>query len=330
MSIYSKPVWQLLGDFADEFLRSPVDQATIKQAVIWFEENYPRIKKGTIDLHIRKMSVNLEMRLNWTPRYHHNVFWFLGDGTFRRYDPETDGPPIMPGDDDSPAKSTPRPAPAPASPAPLPNPPPRSSGLVRIDQVLDRLSKTRTVFYNEADFQHAFALVMREEGATKVRLEQRFDSLGGYLDLHALFEGRLVGVELKYWTRLLNVEVAGESFALKQQGANPLSRYDFIKDIDRLEALIRASDAEVGYAIALTNDPMYWNPGRSGSMDDAFRLNEGAVLEGKLDWKPGTTPSTIKGRETAFDLKGCYPMAWRPYSVVAPKAGEFRYLAVEV
>ena len=95
MALYDKPVWKLLCEFADIHLTSPGDQSSVKAAEAWFSDNYPLVKKGTINAHVRMMSVNLQSRLNWTPRPHHNVFFSLGQGIFRRYDPEHDPAPIM-------------------------------------------------------------------------------------------------------------------------------------------------------------------------------------------------------------------------------------------
>ena len=213
----------------------------------------------------------------------------------------------------------------------LVHPAPRTSPwLERFDWLLSELSAARPVFHSEADFQHALAWVLHEAGATQIRLERRFDSIGGYLDLLVRLEGKRVGIELKYWTRLLDLEVAGERFELKQQGANPLSRYDFLKDVSRLEALVGTGDADLGLAIVLTNDASYWRPGRGGNMDDQLRIHEGVQLRGQLAWAPETNPSTIQGREATFGLRGVYSAAWHGYSSFAGKAGEFRYLALEI
>ena len=61
----------------------------------WFQREYPLIKPGTVDAHLRLMSTNREGRLHHNPKPHHNVFYFLGNGEYCRYDPESHPPPIM-------------------------------------------------------------------------------------------------------------------------------------------------------------------------------------------------------------------------------------------
>ena len=95
MTIYVKPVWQLLIDFANENLEMEGSTFSPADAIRWFGEKYPNIKKGTVNAHILMMSTNSRSRLNWSPKEHHNVFYSLGSGTYRRYRPAHDPPPIM-------------------------------------------------------------------------------------------------------------------------------------------------------------------------------------------------------------------------------------------
>jgi len=99
MSIYEKPVWQLLIDFANQAMDLERSTFTPQDATRWFQQNYPDIKKGTINAHIRMMSTNVKSRLHWSPSVHHNVFFSLGSGTYRRYRLEQDPSPIMSEDD---------------------------------------------------------------------------------------------------------------------------------------------------------------------------------------------------------------------------------------
>ncbi len=111
-----------------------------------------------------------------------------------------------------------------------------------------------------------------------------------------------------------------------------MRRYDFVKDIARLE-LLRAEDAaDDGFAIALTNDPNYWQGGdRERVADAAFRLGEGRALEGALQWAAHTGAGTMRGRESVIALAGRYEIGWRDFSVVSGgRYGTFRYLAVAV
>ena len=104
MSLYGKPVWGLLIEFADETLSIEGSTFSPQDAIRWFQPKYPNVKKATINAHIRMMSTNVKSRLYWSPREHHNVFYSLGGGTYRRYQPTQDASPIMTTDDVSPSE----------------------------------------------------------------------------------------------------------------------------------------------------------------------------------------------------------------------------------
>ncbi|MGY8727809.1 MAG: DUF7669 domain-containing protein, partial [Candidatus Poseidoniales archaeon] len=95
MPIYRLPVWGLFKEFADEVLKEPVDKFAKHSAMKWFQENYPLIKPGTVDAHLRLMATNRAGRLHHNVKPHHNVFYYRGNGEYRRYNPENDPQPIM-------------------------------------------------------------------------------------------------------------------------------------------------------------------------------------------------------------------------------------------
>lgn len=214
---------------------------------------------------------------------------------------------------------------------PDPSPPPpgtQSPDLAWIDRILAELAKSRPVFHSEADFQHALAWALHEEGAERIRLERYYEVIDGYLDLEAQVRELRVAMELKYWTRLLEVEIEGEAFRLKNQAAQPISRYDYLKDVTRLEKLVADQKADIGYAIVLTNNPGYWRESGRDAIDLNFRLHQGRELQGKLTWGERAGPGTTRGREAPIDLTGVYRADWSSYSEVAGMS--FRYLALEV
>jgi hypothetical protein len=120
---------------------------------------------------------------------------------------------------------------------------------------------------------------------------------------------------------------------LLNQGAEDISRYDFIRDIVRVESVVRDHPDTTGFVLALTNESLYWRVPTAGrdTADGAFRLHEGATLSGTLGWRPGTGAGTTKGREKDHGLTGSYELHWRDYSRVADgPAGTFRYRLLEV
>ena len=116
-------------------------------------------------------------------------------------------------------------------------------------------------------------------------------------------------------------------FATSRQ---PTSRYDFLKDIRRLEDLAEFPRAKAGVAIFLTNEHLYWKePTRRDTVDAAFRLHEDRRLRGEMAWSERASAGTMKGREDPIRLEGSYEARWRTYgNAGGGRHGEFRYLAI--
>jgi hypothetical protein len=201
-----------------------------------------------------------------------------------------------------------------------------------IEETMAALARARPLFHSEADFQHGFAWQLHTRYPdARIRLETR-PRPGVRLDVLAVVDGHRIAVELKYLLRDLTATIDGELFELPSQGAQDLRRYDFVKDVARLEVLLRDGLADEGFAIALTNDPSYWRGGeRENVVDAAFRLGEGRALAGALAWAVNTGAGTMRGRESAIELAGRYDLRWRDFSHVDGAGyGSFRYVVVTV
>lgn len=202
-----------------------------------------------------------------------------------------------------------------------------------VTEALRALSVIRPVFHAEADFQHALAWHIHQLLADHaLRLEWRpFGTERFYLDLWLRGTASSCAIELKYSTRGLTTTVDNEPYVLSDQGAQDLIRYDFVKDLSRLERIVLDHPGAVGIGLLLTNDSAYWKEPRTfGTVDAAFRLHEGRRLSGQLEWA-SHVGGTARGRESLHDLRGSYALAWRDYSrVPAASYGAFRYLLVPV
>lgn len=207
--------------------------------------------------------------------------------------------------------------------------------LIDIPEVMKALARQRKAFHSEADFQHAFAweLHLRQPEAS-IRLEKplRTDTKNLHLDFLIEHHGESIAVELKYKTRSLKLNLDGEDFHLSSHSAQDLGRYDFIKDICRLEEITSTIRDCEGWAILLTNDSAYWKtPQNTGTVDTAFRLNEGRNLTGQLAWTDQASAGTKKNRERDLSVTGQYKLTWDDYSTVdSPNYSDFRYLAVKI
>ena len=202
-----------------------------------------------------------------------------------------------------------------------------------VNKLIEDLARERPVFHSEADFQHALALHINKVVLNaSVRLEYKPDrEKREYIDLW--LPSREVAVELKYLTRGLDFDHKCERFSLRDQGAQDTRRYDFLKDIQRLEQLSasKRTDVQAGLAILLTNDHLYWDPPTRETNDAQFRLHAARTIKGKMEWSPETSPGTKKGREAPICLRDPYDLKWQEYSEVGDGASRrFRYLAIHV
>ena len=208
--------------------------------------------------------------------------------------------------------------------------------MLDIDSEMVALSEKRPVFHSEADFQFALAWQIQEAFPWwNIRLEFNpvpEDERRMALDIWIPTES--TAIELKYTTRRLETTVGTERFVLRDHSAYDFIRYDFLKDIQRLEREMSTGRAKRGIAVLLTNDHLYWNPPQSGRrrrIDEAFRIHEGREITGQLKWSTSASPGSTQGRETPITLGGSYRMCYRDYAKLsAEKHGLFRYLTVSV
>jgi hypothetical protein len=206
--------------------------------------------------------------------------------------------------------------------------------LADVEATLKQLAHERPVFHSEADFQHALAWSLRERIPNlPVRLEYPLPWEGdrSYADIWLRAPGGDVVLELKYWKRNLRITLDGEEFNLPFQGAQDLARYDFLKDLSRVERLVAVGKARTGAVIAITNDHLYWQGGRPNTVDADFRIHEGRRLSGTMSWSDAASDGTKRSREADLTLRGVYHPVWQPYFTVDGEPyGEFRYLFLPV
>jgi len=204
-----------------------------------------------------------------------------------------------------------------------------------IHKTLLSVSINRCIFHSEADFQHAFAWELhRQFPDASIRLEKPVATKEGvaHLDILVQSGAALIAIELKYKSSKFSAVVDGETYNLRNHGAQDLGRYDFMKDIRRLESLSESHPGAIGFAVLLTNESGYWKPPTTATTDDAlFRLHDGRVLSGVADWGSGASEGTKKSRKDPLPLRASYPLEWRDFSSVQTGNGSvFRYLAVPV
>lgn len=202
--------------------------------------------------------------------------------------------------------------------------------MINILEVLQSLAEKRPIFHSEADFQHALAWEIHSRyPKSKIRLEFKPPNIRSriYTDIWVAYQGKVFAIELKYKTKKINCKYNNESFSLLNQSAYPGGRYDFLRDIQRLEHIISKNNKTIGYAIFLTNDRNYWNESkRKYTVDSNFKIHDGKKIEGKLQWK-GKLAKWMQSRKN-FKIKSTYKLKWNAYSRVLNS--EFKHLLVKI
>ena len=205
--------------------------------------------------------------------------------------------------------------------------------MLDIHALMSALAVRRPVFHSEADFQHALAWEIHEQHPkVEVRLEYppRDVRTRWHIDIWVKGDEERVAVELKYATKRLETSVGGEAFRILDQAAQDLTRYDFVKDVARIETLVEAGIVSAGHAVILSNDRPMWSGPKEGTVGRSFSCREGHVASGTAAWAAHAGPGTTRGREDPLTLHSQYLCQWREYSVVPGTYGAFRYLAIEV
>lgn len=200
---------------------------------------------------------------------------------------------------------------------------------------MDNLCLKRKLFHSEADFQFALAWEIQTlypEAA--VRLEYcPQEARQMHIDIVVELNNKVYPIELKYKTLKLDCPIEGEYYNLKSHGAQDIGKYDCLLDVQRLEQCSRLLPRfECGFAIWLTNDPLYWTAAKKpGTMAEAFALYEGVCKSGTMGWASHTSAGTQKGREEPISLRGAYSIHWQPYSQISEaRAGKFQYVLLSI
>ena len=210
-----------------------------------------------------------------------------------------------------------------------------------LTKIIQKLSQTRPIFHSEADFQFSLATAIKEfYPDAEIRLERPFPhytELGRtiYLDILVILDGKFHPIELKYKTSTLkpaHCVIDGELFQLKHQGARDLGVFYCLKDVERLENLAKQPNFGAGFAIWLTNDPIYWKKPRHDHCNYVeFSIHDGAKKSQEMKWLGGK----MKGK--SIRLNNSYDISWQNYSKNLKtdngediEKGDFRYVMLPI
>lgn len=161
-----------------------------------------------------------------------------------------------------------------------------------------------------------------------------------YIDIVVEKDGQFVPVELKYPTKDIwgaftrfGVAVTAKVPMLKNQGAQDIVRYNYWKDVRRIEALRQAYAETIvgGLAVMVTNDSSYRTSPTSNSFGySRFSIKDGRVVTQPQDrnmaWQNNVK---VAATHPNFEIDNSYEIRWRQIPRI-PKTLGFWYLILDV
>jgi len=200
-----------------------------------------------------------------------------------------------------------------------------------MDRALLKLAARRPLFRSQIDLRDAMAGVLSDQG-WNVTINREIGR-GLKVDIWAERAGSAdIAIEVRYKTSRLTCTVNGETFELKDQAAEDQARYDYWRDVEKLEQVVSSLPGTRGYAVMITNDHRYWDkPTRSQNVSEDFMLFDGRIVSGTLKWSEKAGEGTVDGREKPIHLRDAYTLQWRDYSNPSTdKNGVFKALVLNV
>ena len=94
MAIYDKSVRVLMRDRVAQLGLQMGQVISRDQVVEWFNQKYPRIKRGTVTAHLILLATNAPSRVHHNAKPDDDLFFQIDAGHFRLYDPAIDPAPI--------------------------------------------------------------------------------------------------------------------------------------------------------------------------------------------------------------------------------------------
>ena len=172
-----------------------------------------------------------------------------------------------------------------------------------IREIIERIALVQTphnVFYCEATLKFELALEIYKKINIAVTLERKIPNRREYLDIYFEHNAVKYGIELKYKTKSCRVG----RFEYENQGAHTAAKYDFLKDIMRLERDKKEGIIDHGIALFVTNDTSYLYPSERGDAALLSIANERTI--------GGCLRPQGKTRPDPLIFSSQYKIIWNP------------------
>ena len=239
--------------------------------------------------------------------------------------------------------------------------------MTELNNIIVSLQNKRKVFHSEDDLKLAIGMEIIEKTNCKVRLERpvKIDMIDwnnetsearAPIDIVIIEKsGQHIPIELKYKTKKIALEENDEKYNLTQHGAVDIGRYNFRKDIYRIEQYLSShKNSGLGYVLILTNDKAYYNTdiSKKETYDKFLSFHHNATIkmkamgwsyskidrnkyEKKIDdnrwWYKGANKlhwTCTKERFYRLDLLNDYKITWEDYSIMPETT--FKYCLIKI
>lgn len=190
-------------------------------------------------------------------------------------------------------------------------------------------------YFREAQLQFDLAWALREsfkDDNIKIHLEyfakNKIKDNNMYYDIVIENGEDFIPIELKFKTKKIN------GFNYSNQAAQDLGRYDFWKDVERIENFKDNTHNKMskGYAVFITNDDAYKNNSGEKCIYKDFAINDGREIKKNqnLAWTDGIESTTV-GTNRMYNIKiaGEYVIKWEDVYDITDKY-KFRALILEI
>ncbi len=175
-------------------------------------------------------------------------------------------------------------------------------------------------YYSEKAVQLKIGIELYKLCGLCPKLEHKFLGQKAYLDIFVECGGKKYAIELKCKT----IAVANSAYHYSTHGAQNNGRYDYFRDISRLENWQKNGFIDHGFAIFLTNDNSYCTPCTPSTAVANFDISHRKHISANT-----YTPSW-KGRSKPIILLNCYTCNWSPPPNPIVQPGDFRYCIIDV
>lgn len=193
------------------------------------------------------------------------------------------------------------------------------------EDVVAFLKNNNSLLYNERDLQMHLAVWLKNQKnvyddveveyyVPKSELKDCDSDL--YLDIVIRKGDNYCPIELKYKTKEIDLEIScfdekikNKVKVLKNQGAQNLGKYDFWKDIRRIELVYnRFEKVKGGLVIFLTNDKNYKKESRKDAYCSQFDMTDGVTHNREKHWN--NQNSRCSNKRKSFDVDRKYKTDW--------------------